>query len=34
VKKVKNVLRLIFFGGSENKGRGGGGEFQTRPNII
>jgi hypothetical protein len=34
VKKVKNVLMLMFFGRSENKGRGGEGEFQTRPKII
>jgi hypothetical protein len=34
VKKVKNVLKLMFFGRSENKGRGGGGEFQSGPLFV
>jgi hypothetical protein len=31
MKKVKNILKLMFFGRSEGKGRGGESGYQTGP---
>jgi hypothetical protein len=34
MKKVKNVLKLMFFGRNKNKERGGKEEFQTEPMLT
>jgi hypothetical protein len=34
MKKVKNVLKLKFFGRSEGKERGGENDFQTGPHVF